>query len=117
LSTSLTESFGIAIVEAACAGLFVVSTRVGGVPEVLPSDMIAFARPTEDDVLRALGVAVARLTAGAHDPRAAHARVREFYAWERVAARTEHVYAQVVRTPPRAFWERMQRCVVRPWVP
>lgn len=36
LNTSLTESFGIATLEAACAGLYVVSTRVGGVPEILP---------------------------------------------------------------------------------
>lgn len=48
MNTSLTESFGIAILEAACAGLYVVSTRVGGVPEVLPSDMISFANPDED---------------------------------------------------------------------
>lgn len=48
LNTSLTESFGIAILEAACAGLYVVSTKVGGVPEVLPEGMISFANPEED---------------------------------------------------------------------
>ena len=48
LNTSLTESFGIAILEAACAGLYPVSTRVGGVPEILPEDMISFANPDED---------------------------------------------------------------------
>lgn len=48
MNTSLTESFGIAILEAACAGLYVVSTRVGGVPEILPQDMISFAEPEED---------------------------------------------------------------------
>jgi hypothetical protein len=48
MNTSLTEAFGIAIVEAACAGLYVVSTRVGGVPEILPEDMISFANPDED---------------------------------------------------------------------
>lgn len=48
MNTSLTESFGIAILEAACAGLYVVSTRVGGVPEILPTDMISFANPEED---------------------------------------------------------------------
>ena len=68
LNTSLTEAFCIAIVEAACAGyvmdisigsaqdthmhytcsLFVVSTKVGGVPEVLPSHMINYAMPEED---------------------------------------------------------------------
>ena len=35
LNTSLTEAFCMAIVEAAAAGLLVVSTDVGGVPEVL----------------------------------------------------------------------------------
>jgi phosphatidylinositol glycan class A protein len=48
MNTSLTEAFGIAILEAACAGLYVVSTRVGGVPEILPEDMISFAEPEED---------------------------------------------------------------------
>jgi phosphatidylinositol glycan class A protein len=45
LCTSLTEAFGISIIEAASAGLFIVSTKVGGVPEVLPRDMIEFASP------------------------------------------------------------------------
>jgi phosphatidylinositol glycan class A protein len=34
VNASLTEAFCMAIVEAASAGLLVVSTRVGGVPEV-----------------------------------------------------------------------------------
>ena len=50
MNTSLTEAFGIAILEAACAGLYVVSTRVGGVPEILPEDMISFANPDEDGI-------------------------------------------------------------------
>ena len=33
LNCSLTESFCIAILEAACCGCLVVATRVGGVPE------------------------------------------------------------------------------------
>lgn len=46
LNTSLTEAFCIAIVEAASCGLLVVSTEVGGVPEVLPKHMIVFAKPS-----------------------------------------------------------------------
>ena len=45
LNPSLTEAFGIGALEAACAGLFVVSTRVGGVPEVLPPGLVEFAEP------------------------------------------------------------------------
>jgi phosphatidylinositol glycan class A protein len=42
LNCSLTEAFCIAIVEAASCGLLVVSTKVGGVPEVLPPHMIRY---------------------------------------------------------------------------
>ena len=45
LNVSLTESFCIAILEAACAGLIVVTTNVGGIPEVLPKEMMFAAKP------------------------------------------------------------------------
>lgn len=45
LNTSLTESFCIAILEAACCGLLVVTTDVGGVPEVLPPHMVYLSKP------------------------------------------------------------------------
>lgn len=48
LNTSLTESFGIVLLEAASTGLFVVSTKVGGIPEVLPEDMIEFSTVEEE---------------------------------------------------------------------
>jgi phosphatidylinositol glycan class A protein len=50
LNTSLTESFCIAILEAACCGLTVVSTDVGGVPEVLPSHMMYLAKPNVESL-------------------------------------------------------------------
>lgn len=46
LNSSLTEAFCMAIVEAASCGLQVVSTHVGGVPEVLPKELIWFAEPS-----------------------------------------------------------------------
>ncbi len=48
LNCSLTEAFCIAIVEAANCGLLVVSTKVGGVPEVLPGHLIKLCAPTPD---------------------------------------------------------------------
>ncbi|KAG9311863.1 glycosyltransferase family 4 protein [Chiua virens] len=109
LNTSLTESFGIAILEAACTGLYVVSTRVGGVPEILPEDMISFANPDEDDVFRALSEAIQIVSAGDHDPLEAHARVKQFYDWMHVAERTEAVYNTVVRSEPIGFETRVTR--------
>lgn len=52
LNTSLTESFCIAILEAVCCGLLVVTTDVGGIPEVLPPDMAYLAKPEEKSILR-----------------------------------------------------------------
>ncbi|KAG5716155.1 Phosphatidylinositol N-acetylglucosaminyltransferase gpi3 subunit [Termitomyces sp. T112] len=109
MNTSLTESFGIAILEAACAGLYVVSTRVGGVPEILPKDMISFAEPEEDDVFRAISEAISIISAGTHDPQKAHERVKTFYDWKDVAARTEKVYDAVIKSPQIDLYERMRR--------
>jgi phosphatidylinositol N-acetylglucosaminyltransferase subunit A len=109
MNTSLTESFGIAIVEAACAGLYVMSTRVGGVPEILPPDMISFANPDEDDVVRAMSEAIELVKAGKHDSQAAHERVKSFYNWENVGERVERVYKAVIESEPYDFWTRVQR--------
>ncbi|KXZ46226.1 hypothetical protein GPECTOR_46g295 [Gonium pectorale] len=51
LNASLTEAFCMALVEAAAAGLVVVSTAVGGVPEVLPPDLIVLAEPSAEGLL------------------------------------------------------------------
>lgn len=60
LNTSLTEAFCMAIVEAAACGLQVVSTRVGGIPEVLPSELIILTEPSTDSVLKGLLLAIQR---------------------------------------------------------
>lgn len=44
--------------RAKSCGLFVVSTAVGGVPEVLPRPMIKFAEPTVEDLTDALSDAI-----------------------------------------------------------
>ncbi|KAG9057595.1 hypothetical protein FS842_005556 [Serendipita sp. 407] len=109
LNTSLTESFGIGLLEAACAGCFIVSTRVGGVPEVLPKDMIEFAMPNEDDVVRALTKAIKIVTTGKHDPQQAHERVKSMYTWDDVACRTEKVYEDITNKEPVELWTRMHK--------
>ena len=40
INTSITEAFCIAVLEAVACGLKVVSTNVGGIPEILPKDMV-----------------------------------------------------------------------------
>lgn len=93
LNTSLTEAFCIAIVEAACCGLQVVSTRVGGVPEVLPPDLIRLAEPSVKCLVKELENAILDRRKGRFvPPLEAHKRVSKMYTWQNVARRTEIVY-------------------------
>ena len=59
LNTSLTEAFCIAILEAASCGLLCVSTNVGGIPEVLPPDMIYLADAKPKPMIEQLEKAIA----------------------------------------------------------
>eukprot|EP00916_Digyalum_oweni_P015741 GHVL01025814.1.p1 GENE.GHVL01025814.1~~GHVL01025814.1.p1 ORF type:complete len:125 (+),score=17.76 GHVL01025814.1:364-738(+) len=86
LNSSLTEAFCISIVEAASCGLLVVSTRVGGVPEVLPSKMMRLAEPNAKDLTEALSNAI--LEVDSVDAYQNHQEVKNMYNWNQVAART-----------------------------
>lgn len=92
LHPSLTEAFGTVIVEAASCGLYVVCTRVGGIPEVLPAHMTTFAKPEEDDLVMATGKAIAALRSGKVKTERFHDQVKMMYSWTDVALRTERVY-------------------------
>jgi phosphatidylinositol glycan class A protein len=92
LHPSLTEAFGTVIVEAASCGLYVVCTRVGGIPEVLPGHMTEFAKPEEDDIVAATGRAIAALRSGKVRTELFHNQVKQMYSWTDVAQRTERVY-------------------------
>jgi len=111
LNPSLTEAFGIGILEAACAGLFVVSTRVGGVPEVLPPGLVEFAEPDVEDLVRAVSRAVEHVRSGRHDPVAAHESLKEMYSWADVAERTEKVYYGAMGVEDVPVVERLRRSV------
>lgn len=92
LHPSLTEAFGTVIVEAASCGLYVVCTRVGGIPEVLPTHMTTFCKPEEDDLVDATGRAIAQLRANKIHTERFHDQVKMMYSWTDVAQRTERVY-------------------------
>lgn len=92
LHPSLTEAFGTVIVEAASCGLYIVCTRVGGIPEVLPAHMTTFAKPEEDDIVAATGKAIAALRANRVRTEKFHEQVKMMYSWTNVAERTERVY-------------------------
>jgi len=121
LNCSLTESFCIAILEAAATGLFVVSTDVGGVPEVLPDDMIYMAEPSVAGLVRSLSSAIQNKVVveekhdhverirTTFDPLTFHQRIEKVYCWSRIASETVSVYERVLEVDRLTFLERLDR--------
>ena len=109
LNCSLTESFCIAILEAACCGLLVVSTCVGGVPEVLPHDMVLLAPPNVPAIVENVKQAVKRQAdpATAVDPQKNHARLKGMYSWHRVAEQTTQIYDRIMQQERRSLTNRL----------
>ncbi|XP_036031168.1 phosphatidylinositol N-acetylglucosaminyltransferase subunit A isoform X1 [Onychomys torridus] len=92
LNTSLTEAFCMAIVEAASCGLQVVSTKVGGIPEVLPENLIILCEPSVKSLCEGLEKAISQVKSGTLPaPENIHNVVKAFYTWRNVAERTEKV--------------------------
>lgn len=107
LNCSLTEAFCIAIVEAASCGLSVVSTNVGGVPEVLPPHLMRLSDPRADSLSEALSDVIENI-ALLNDPFRIHEQVREMYSWNSVAKRTEKVYEAAMTCKKLTFLERVR---------
>ncbi|CAI5755941.1 unnamed protein product [Candida verbasci] len=92
LHPSLTEAFGTVIVEAASCGLYVVTTKVGAIPEVLPSDMFNFAEPEEISLISAIKLAIEKIENQEVNTYQFHKRINNMYSWMNIAKRTENVY-------------------------
>ncbi|EFO85737.1 hypothetical protein CRE_01531 [Caenorhabditis remanei] len=110
INTSLTEAFCMSIVEAASCGLHVVSTRVGGVPEVLPVDeFISLEEPVPDDLVEALLKSVERREKGLlMDPNIKHEAVSKMYNWPDVAERTQVIYKKAIESESPGRLDRLK---------
>lgn len=84
LNCSLTEAFCMAIVEAASCGLLVVTTNVGGIPEVLPGDLSILCEPSVVSLCLGLDHALSRLPE--FDALSAHKLMKGKYSWSDVKA-------------------------------
>ena len=97
LNTSLTEAFCIAILEAASCGLLCVSTNVGGIPEVLPPNMIQLAPARPKPLIEKLEIAISKCKS--IQSTKMHETVKKLYSWNKVADQTEEVYYNVIKQP------------------
>ncbi|KAF3993141.1 hypothetical protein FT663_00965 [Candidozyma haemuli var. vulneris] len=110
LHPSLTEAFGTVIVEAASCGLYVVTTKVGGIPEVLPHHMTSFADPEEDSLVSASLKAIDLVSSGAIDTSQFHNEVAKMYSWVNIANRTQNVYQSLESKPlNKPLLERLKK--------
>jgi N-acetyl-alpha-D-glucosaminyl L-malate synthase BshA len=99
LYTSEAESFCLSILEAMCFGCPSVSTRVGGIPEVIEDNRSGLLVPSGD-----VGALASALQALIHDEprrnalgRAARARARELFSAEVIVPRYEALYRRLCR--------------------
>ncbi len=99
LFTSETESFCLSILEAMCFGCPSVSTRVGGIPEVVEDNRSGLLVPSGD-----VGALASALEALIHDEprrralgRAAQTRARELFSAEIIVPRYEALYRRLCR--------------------
>lgn len=110
----------------------VVSTKIGGVPEVLPSHMINYASPEEDgtqvyiinihtfcthivifiktiDLVIAVSKAIHTFRFGQIDPSQFNNQLKDMYSWSNVAERTEKVYGSIYQSQNSPLIERLRR--------
>ena len=70
-----------------------VSTKVGGIPEVLPPDLIYLVEPNVLALIDGLEQAISDYKAGrVICPTEVHKKISSFYNWKNVTIRTEVVY-------------------------
>ena len=81
LNTSLTESFCIALLEAASCGLLCVSTNVGGIPEVIPPHMVRLAQAKAKPMIEELTQAIQFAMENGVNYEQNHDYVKTLYSW------------------------------------
>jgi glycosyltransferase involved in cell wall biosynthesis len=96
---SLSESFGVVVIEAMASGLPIVASRVGGIPEVVEDGVTGILVPPADSA--ALSEALLRLL---KDPerrkkmgRNGRERVIKLFSWDKTIEATLNVYQDVLR--------------------
>ncbi|QLG70695.1 hypothetical protein HG535_0A06370 [Zygotorulaspora mrakii] len=110
LHPSLTEAFGTVLVEAASCGLLIVSTRVGGIPEVLPSHMTVHANETSvSSLVEATNEGIRQIRLGKIETSSFNDEISKMYNWVDVAERTVNVYRGIYsdQTPEDKNWAIM----------
>lgn len=128
----------MAIVEASSCGLQVVSTKVGGIPEVLPSSLIILTEANVDALLQGILKAIEnvirqrkktikngmsnmssqanQLNSNVYCAYECNDIVRNLYTWNDITVRTEKVYRRVINEKEAKFGEKLN-CYLNACIP
>jgi glycosyltransferase involved in cell wall biosynthesis len=97
--SQIEEGLGMVFLEAAAAGLPIIATRRGGIPEIVREDLNGLLLQKHDDpqelaaqIIHLLEDRDLRLRLGQQG----RAWVREHFSWEKIAQRQEEVYDEIV---------------------
>ena len=113
LNTSLTESFCIAIVEAASAGLYTIATDVGGVGEVLPEYMVRLVHPDKESIITAIKETIKNYDKIKEKMKNNYTVLKSIYNWDKVAKKTMLVYDKALKKTDLSFITRIKKiCTV-----
>jgi spore coat protein SA len=98
-ASQIEEGLGMVFLEASAAGLPIIATRRGGIPEIVRDDFNGLLLQQHDDP-RELGVKI-NLLLEDQDLRRRLGRqgrtwVQDNFSWERIAQRQEEVYDEIV---------------------
>ena len=109
LNTSLTESFCIAIVEAASAGLYTIATDVGGVGEVLPEYMVKLVPPEKESIIQAIKSTIKDFGKIKDRMKNNYKVLKSIYNWDKVAKKTLLVYEKALQKTDLSFITRIKK--------
>ena len=109
LNTSLTESFCIAIVEAASTGLYTIATDVGGVGEVLPDNMVKLVNADKDSIIKGIKESIETYENIKNNTNDFNAVLKDAYNWDKVAHKTIQVYNKAMMVKDRSYITRIKK--------
>ena len=109
LNTSLTESFCIAIVEAASVGLYTIATDVGGVGEVLPEYMLRLVHPDKESIIAAIKETILNFDKIKEKMKNNYKALKSIYNWDKVAKKTMLIYNKALKKTDLSFITRIKK--------
>jgi len=108
---SVSESFGVAVVEASACGLPVIVSRVGGLPEVVQNNKTGIIIPPKDvaALARALETLITNEELRKSMGKSGREFVQQFYDWELCVDKMEQLYYQVVDGHKRKLFNKRRK--------